>query len=107
MKLAIFLLVAVDLFTYCLTKAQQPALVDAKTTAETKDLWISLHRLAGKQILFGHQHAMEYGHGWVGEPDMSDVKKVTGIAGNPDKITWYAAAGGALITSAFCNAPLK
>jgi hypothetical protein len=50
---------------------------------------------------------MEYGHGWVGEPDMSDVKKVTGIAGNPDKITWYAAAGGALITSAFCNAPLK
>jgi hypothetical protein len=38
---------------------------------------------------------------------MSDVKKVTGIAGNPDKITRYAAAGGALITYTFCNAPLK
>ncbi|MEI9911120.1 MAG: glycosyl hydrolase [Bacteroidota bacterium] len=27
---------------------------------------------------FGHQHATQYGHGWYGDPDRSDVKSVTG-----------------------------
>lgn len=66
------------LFVSCTLIAQQPVLIDKQATPETKNLWLNLHRLAGKHILFGHQHAMEYGHGWVGEPGMSDVKKVTG-----------------------------
>jgi mannan endo-1,4-beta-mannosidase len=78
MKIANYLLVIALVFTCCNTNAQQPNLIDTKATAETKNLWHNLHQLAGKQILFGHQHATEYGHGWIGEPDMSDVKKVTG-----------------------------
>ncbi|RYF77276.1 MAG: beta-mannosidase, partial [Chitinophagaceae bacterium] len=33
------------------------------------------HRI---HTLFGHQHATEYGHGWEGDEDRSDVKSVTG-----------------------------
>jgi mannan endo-1,4-beta-mannosidase len=52
--------------------------IDTKATTETKALYYNLHRLAKKYILFGHQHATEYGHGWSGDPDRSDVKSVTG-----------------------------
>ncbi|HET6995404.1 MAG TPA: glycosyl hydrolase [Chitinophagaceae bacterium] len=53
-------------------------LVDDKATKETKALFNNLSRLSEDHILFGHQHATEYGHGWYGEPDRSDVKSVTG-----------------------------
>ena len=58
----------------------QPAysLVDKKATAETKALFINLKKLSATNILFGHQHATEYGHGWSGDKDRSDVKSVTG-----------------------------
>ncbi|GAB3162640.1 glycoside hydrolase family 26 protein [Telluribacter humicola] len=56
----------------------RPRLIDPKATPETKALYYNLGRLARKQILFGHQHATEYGHGWNGEADRSDVKSVTG-----------------------------
>ena len=58
----------------------QPAysLVDKKATAETKALFINLKKLSATNILFGHQHATEYGHGWSGDEDRSDVKSVTG-----------------------------
>ena len=78
MKLAFQLFYIVILSVSPDAMAQQPSLIDANATPETKNLWLNLHRLAGKNILFGHQHALEYGHGWVGEPGMSDVKKVTG-----------------------------
>ena len=29
-------------------------------------------------MLFGHQHATEYGHGWSGDKNRSDVKSVVG-----------------------------
>jgi mannan endo-1,4-beta-mannosidase len=58
--------------------AQKPVLIDARATKETKALYQNLHKLAGKHILFGHQHATEYGHGWRGDADRSDVKSVTG-----------------------------
>ena len=58
--------------------APRPALIDAKATQETKALYQNLHKLARKHILFGHQHATEYGHGWSDQPDRSDVKSVTG-----------------------------
>ena len=73
-------------------------LIDKNATAETKALYQNLAKLSKKHILFGHQHATEYGHGWFGDADRSDVKSVTGshpavigvdfsgLSGPPDSI---------------------
>jgi mannan endo-1,4-beta-mannosidase len=53
-------------------------IIDNKATKETKALYKNLYKLSREYILFGHQHATQYGHGWVGDPDRSDVKSVTG-----------------------------
>ena len=53
-------------------------LIDKSATAETKALYYNLGVLSKNRILFGHQHATEYGHGWFGDTDRSDVKSVTG-----------------------------
>ena len=53
-------------------------LIDKQATKETKSLSKNLHKLSKDHILFGHQHATEYGHGWAGDKDRSDVKSVTG-----------------------------
>jgi mannan endo-1,4-beta-mannosidase len=59
--------------------AQKPfSLIDVNATKETKTLYKNLKQLSEKHILFGHQHATEYGHGWSGEEGRSDVKSVTG-----------------------------
>ena len=58
--------------------APRPKLTDPNATPETNALYRNLHKLAKKHILFGHQHATEYGHGWNGDTDRSDVKSVTG-----------------------------
>lgn len=52
--------------------------IDKQATAETKALYKSLKKLSKKHTLFGHQHATEYGHGWYGDENRSDVKSVTG-----------------------------
>jgi mannan endo-1,4-beta-mannosidase len=54
------------------------SLVDEQATAETKALFNNLKTLSENHTLFGHQHATEYGHGWAGEENRSDVKSVTG-----------------------------
>lgn len=59
-------------------QAQKRQLIDAKATKETKYLYKNLGKLAKRHTLFAHQHATEYGHGWFGEKDRSDVKSVTG-----------------------------
>ena len=41
-------------------------------------MFTNLFELSKEHILFGHQHATEYGHGWYGDADRSDVKSVTG-----------------------------
>lgn len=73
-------------------------LIDDKATNETVNLFENLHHLSKKNILFGHQHATEYGHGWAGDADRSDVKSVTGshpavigvdfsgLSGRPDSL---------------------
>jgi mannan endo-1,4-beta-mannosidase len=73
-------------------------LIDAHATKETKALYKNLRQLSKNHILFGHQHATEYGHGWAGDEDRSDVKSVTGshpavigvdfsgLSGAPDSI---------------------
>lgn len=53
-------------------------LIDPHATAETKALYHNLGKLARKHILFGHQHATEYGYGWQNEAARSDVNSVTG-----------------------------
>ncbi len=53
-------------------------LIDKNATWETKALSYNLKQLSKKHILFGHQHATQYGHGWSGDADRSDVKSVTG-----------------------------
>ena len=74
-KLRFFiLLITASMFSF----AQKNKLVDAVATKETKALYYNLHQLSKKYILFGHQHATEYGHGWQGDADRSDVKSVTG-----------------------------
>jgi mannan endo-1,4-beta-mannosidase len=67
-------------FLFCIssTYAQKNKPIDAKATKETKALYRNLSKLSKKHILFGHQHATEYGHGWTGEEGRSDVKSVTG-----------------------------
>jgi len=53
-------------------------IIDINATKETKSLYYNLGKLSENGILFGHQHATEYGHGWTGEENRSDVKSVTG-----------------------------
>ncbi|HEU4902950.1 MAG TPA: glycosyl hydrolase, partial [Flavisolibacter sp.] len=54
------------------------SLIDAHATRETNALFQNLLLLSKNHTLFGHQHATEYGHGWAGDEDRSDVKSVTG-----------------------------
>lgn len=88
MRLRIELLFFVGLLaTTChrklMTGAAEPGtsstgLADKNATAETKALFTNLMALAKEHTLFGHQHATEYGHGWSGDENRSDVKSVTG-----------------------------
>ncbi|OFX59733.1 MAG: beta-mannosidase [Bacteroidetes bacterium GWB2_41_8] len=58
--------------------AQKYKPIDQKATRETKALFKNLAELSKNHVLFGHQHATEYGHGWAGNDDRSDVKSVCG-----------------------------
>ena len=73
-------------------------LIDKNATAETKNLYYNLIKISKDHILFGHQHATQYGHGWAGDANRSDVKSVTGshpavigvdfssLSGRPDSL---------------------
>jgi mannan endo-1,4-beta-mannosidase len=61
-----------------LTAQDKLRLIDPLATRETRALANHLLQLSRDHILFGHQHATEYGHGWWGDADRSDVKSVTG-----------------------------
>lgn len=67
-------------FAIRLQKIQTKAfgLIDKKASKETVALFNNLLTLSKDHILFGHQHATEYGHGWYGDADRSDVKSITG-----------------------------
>ncbi|MEI9958928.1 MAG: glycosyl hydrolase [Ferruginibacter sp.] len=71
------LLIFVSIFSFA--QKSKYKIIDAKATAETKALYYNLHILAEHHILFGHQHATQYGHGWSSsDTSRSDVKSVTG-----------------------------
>lgn len=73
--LTTILFVLLSIACYSQTKIH---LIDGNATEETKALCYNLSVLSKQHILFGHQHATQYGHGWYGDPDRSDVKSVTG-----------------------------
>lgn len=81
MKKILFLLVSISLLIlqvqFCFSQAKLQ-LIDRRASPETVNLFLNLHELSKKHILFGHQHATEYGHGWYGDANRSDVKSVTG-----------------------------
>ncbi|HEX5167814.1 MAG TPA: glycosyl hydrolase [Cyclobacteriaceae bacterium] len=77
MRSAHFLLI-IFLLTAGAAKAQVKAPIDRNATPSTKMLFANLLKLSKKHTLFGHQHATEYGHGWAGDEDRSDVKSVVG-----------------------------
>lgn len=78
MKNKYFLLLTVLMLasTELWAKNNQP--IDSKATRETKALYENLGKLSKGHVLFGHQDATAYGHGWTGDPNRSDVKSVTG-----------------------------
>jgi mannan endo-1,4-beta-mannosidase len=74
-------LIAISILIFLGTAAmaqQKLQLIDTKATSETQALFQNLFELSKDHTLFGHQHATEYGHGWYGDKDRSDVKSVTG-----------------------------
>ncbi len=74
-----FTLLLASVICLCnMTYAQKRKPIDKEATRETKALYKNLKRLSKRHTLFGHQHATEYGHGWSGEPDRSDVKSIIG-----------------------------
>jgi mannan endo-1,4-beta-mannosidase len=74
----VLLLVMLCVTSIAASAKKRPTLIDPNATRETKALFYNLKKLSAKHILFGHQHATEYGHGWAGEENRSDVKSVTG-----------------------------
>ena len=77
-QLCLLNLLSLFFVSFSFAQTGKISLIDPKATKETKALYRNLHRLSEKYILFGHQHATEYGHGWQGESNRSDVKSVTG-----------------------------
>jgi mannan endo-1,4-beta-mannosidase len=66
------------LFALLLTGCMSSKPIDRQATKETKALFHNMGKLSKNHTLFGHQHATEYGHGWRGDENRSDVKLVTG-----------------------------
>ncbi len=98
MKTILVLVLLSMLSVMVFAQTGQHKLIDKKATAETNALYDNLYQLSKNHILFGHQHATEYGHGWRGDENRSDVKSVTGshpavigvdfsgLSGRPDSI---------------------
>lgn len=72
------ILITSALFFSASMYAQKKKLIDPHATKETRRLFTNLGKLSKDHSLFGHQHATEYGHGWSGDKDRSDVKSITG-----------------------------
>ena len=81
MSKILFMKVFSALFLICvfgISHGQGSAPIDKKATKETVALFHNLMKLSENHTLFGHQHATEYGRGWSGDSDRSDVKSVVG-----------------------------
>ncbi|TAE52003.1 MAG: beta-mannosidase [Bacteroidetes bacterium] len=56
--------------------AQSPT--DPQATEETRNLYLNLHGLRGRGLMFGHQDALAYGIGWNAARLRADVNDVCG-----------------------------
>ena len=72
----IFLVIFVS--TLLLSSSIHSQTIDSKATKETIALFKNMKKLSENHTMFAHQHATEYGHGWRGDEDRSDVKSVCG-----------------------------
>jgi mannan endo-1,4-beta-mannosidase len=77
MNTKLFSIILFALFCGC-SSQQKPMPIDKNATTETVALFHNLMKLSENHTLFGHQHATEYGRGWYGDEDRSDVKSVVG-----------------------------
>lgn len=75
-KLPVFVLFLVFILIH--SCSSEYSLADPAATQETRALFRNLKKLSEHHTLFAHQHATEYGHGWSGDADRSDVKSVCG-----------------------------
>ncbi len=73
----ILFILAISFFS-CSSTNEHNNLTDKRATQQTVALFNNLKEISKTNVLFGHQHATEYGHGWEGDYDRSDVKSVTG-----------------------------
>ncbi len=77
-KKTILFFINLFVVVFCFSQKVTIKPIDKKSTKETKALYANLKMLSEKHILFGHQHATQYGHGWYGDDNKSDVKSITG-----------------------------
>ena len=77
MKLNLFTGFLLLFFWPCQTLLAQEC-SDKQATKETRALYKNLYRLAGKNILFGHQDDPCYGVGWKYVSGRSDIRDMTG-----------------------------
>jgi len=75
MKYFLFIIL---LFGLVSVQANKPKPTDKNATKETVNLYRNLLELQAKGLMFGHQDALAYGHGWYGKEGRSDVKDVCG-----------------------------
>lgn len=79
MKLNPIAIACLSLFVLaCNRQPKNDLPIDKNATAETIALYKNLKTISKNHVLFGHQHATEYGHNWHGDENRSDVKSVTG-----------------------------
>jgi mannan endo-1,4-beta-mannosidase len=77
-KKTILFFINLFVVVFCFSQKVTIKPIDKKATKETKALYANLKKLSENNILFGHQHATQYGHGWYGDDNRSDVKSITG-----------------------------
>jgi len=87
------LFVLLSLLMFSCSKTPTNHLIDKNATAETINLFNNLKETSKKHILFGHQHATEYGHGWKGDKNRSDVKSVVGSHPAVKGVDFYNVSG--------------
>ena len=74
----LLILLVPALLCFFSVSAQKVNPINSKATKETRALFLNMKKLSKDHTLFGHQHATEYGHGWMNEENRSDVKSVCG-----------------------------
>ena len=78
LKKIIPIVLIITLLYFLVFDKSENHLIDKHASIETIHLFNNLKKLQENHTLFGHQHATEYGHGWRGDKDRSDVKSVVG-----------------------------